>query len=147
MKSAILNFGGTIVTIGNKRNGTSWRVGIQNPLAKRGRSVGTVVLKDTALVTSAVNERFFMKEGVRYHHLLDPTTLKPAQSGVLSVSAVGNCAMDLDALTTALFVMGMEKGIELAKRLEIEVIYLLDNGSIFSTKGFVEKELNFQVNS
>ncbi|MGB4660720.1 MAG: FAD:protein FMN transferase [Mobilitalea sp.] len=147
VKSAILNFGGTIVTIGNKKNGTSWRVGIQNPLAKRGCSVGAVNLKDTAMVTSAVNERFFIKDGIRYHHLLDPTTLKPAQSGVMSISAVGTCAMDLDALTTALFVMGMEKGIALAKSLGIDAIYLLDNGSMFSTNGFVGKDLSFQTNS
>lgn len=146
VKNGILNFGGTILTIGKRFNGSSWRVGIQNPLAKRGRTVGTIDLKDAALVTSAVNERFFIKEGVRYHHLLDPTTLKPAQSSVLSVSATGASAMDLDALTTALFIMGMNKGIELAKMLGIEALYLLDNGCMYSTNGFIEKDLNFQLN-
>jgi len=147
VKSCILNFGGTILTIGQKMNGSSWRVGVQNPLAKRGQSVGTVELKNAALVTSAVNERFFIKEGVRYHHLLDPITLGPAQSGVLSVSATGASAMDLDALTTALFVMGMEKGIEFAKNLGIEVLYLLDNGNIYATNGFIKNDLNFQSNN
>lgn len=143
VSSGILNFGGTILTIGKKSNESSWRVGIQNPMAKRGQSVGTIDLNDSALVTSAVNERFFIKDGLTYHHLLDPLTLKPSQSGVLSVTAAGTCAMDLDALTTALFVLGVDKGTQLANRLGINAIYLLNNGEMYATEGFISKELHF----
>ncbi len=147
VSSGILNFGGTILTIGNKSDGSSWRVGIQNPMAKRGQSVGTIDLNDSALVTSALNERFFLKDGLTYHHLLDPHTLKPAQSGILSVTAAGNFAMDLDALTTALFVLGVDKGFELANMLGINAIYLLNNGEMYATEGFIGKELNFTINN
>lgn len=144
--SGFLNFGGTILTIGKKPNGSSWRVGIQNPLDKRGQSVGAIDLNDGVLVTSAVNERFFIKDGITYHHILDTGTLRPAQSGVLSVSATGASAMDLDALTTAFFVMGIERGIELVNKLKIEVVYLMNNGEMYATSEFVGNKLNFQSN-
>lgn len=136
VQSGMLNFGGTIATIGTKPDGTAWRVGIQNPLAQRGQSIGTVELNHGTMVTSAVNERFFVKDGVLYHHLIDPKTLKPADSGVLGVTASGTCARDLDALTTAFFIMGVNKGIELANNLGIEALFLLSNGTMYATKGF-----------
>ncbi|MFA9379004.1 MAG: FAD:protein FMN transferase [Lachnotalea sp.] len=146
VESGILNFGGTIITIGKKPNGSPWRVGIQNPLDKRGKSVGSIELNDAALVTSAVNERFFIKEGITYHHILDTQSLKPAQSGVLGVSAVGASGMELDALTTALFVMGMDRGINFVNSLGVEVLYLLNNGQMYATKGFTGEKLNFKAN-
>jgi len=143
--SGILNFGGTILTIGKKSNGMAWTVGIQNPIDKRGQSIGYMDLEDNALVTSAINERYFIKDGIFYHHILDPITLKPAKSGVLGVTAAGGCAMDLDAMTTALFVLGVEKGIMLANEMDISVLYLLDNGNMYGTKGFTNGSLNFQT--
>lgn len=144
--NGILNFGGTILTIGKKTNGSSWRVGIQNPLNIRGQSVGTINLNDAALVTSGMNERYFIKDGMKYHHIINPRTLKPSRSNALSVTATGSCAMDLDALTTAFFVMGIAKGIALANTLGVEVLYLLNNGGMYATNGFINKELNFQFN-
>ena len=136
MQSGMLNFGGTIATIGTKPDGTAWRVGIQNPLAQRGQSIGNVELNHGSLVTSAVNERFFVKDGMLYHHLIDPRTLKPADSRVLGVTASGTCARDLDALTTAFFIMGVNNGIELANNLGVEALFLLNNGTMYATKGF-----------
>ena len=145
--SGILNFGGSIMTIGIKKNGAAWRVGIQDPLNKRGKSIGTIGLKDESLVTSAVNERFFKKNGITYHHILDPHTLRPAQSGVLSVTATGGSAMELDALTTALFVLGMKKGIDLANQMGMDVLYLLQNGEMHATNGFVSRDFILQTNN
>ncbi|MEA4964951.1 MAG: FAD:protein FMN transferase [Oscillospiraceae bacterium] len=141
--SALLNFGGTILTIGDRPDGTPWRVGIQNPLLPRGDSVGSVPLTQRALVTSGVNERFFRQGGVRYHHLLDPVTCAPARSGVLSVTAVGDCAMDLDGMTTALFVLGPERGIPLAVRSGLDVLYLTEDGGILATRGFARGKHRF----
>jgi len=141
--SALLNFGGNILTIGKKMDGSTWRIGIQNPLRERGCMVGSIPLEDESLVTSGVNERFFIKNGIRYHHLLDPRTCEPAKSGVLSVSAAGKCSMDLDAFTTALFVSGPKKGLALAKENNIEVFYLLENGEILATKEFAIGKYQF----
>jgi len=144
--SALLNFGGTILTIGGRTDGSPWRVGIQNPLLGRGASVGSVPLTEGALVTSGVNERFFVRKGVRYHHLLDPRTCAPARSGVLSVTAAGANATDLDGYTTAFFVLGPEKGIALAERTGLDVLYLTDDGRILATKGFADGKYRFTRN-
>ncbi|MCI2049355.1 MAG: FAD:protein FMN transferase [Lachnospiraceae bacterium] len=140
---ALLNFGGTICTIGTKQDGSPRRIGIQNPLEQRGRIVGSIPLADGALVTSAVNERSFIKDGVRFHHLLDPRTCFPARSGVLSVSAAGTCAEDLDALTTALFVLGPERGIPLADRLHTDALFLMEGGDMLGTEGFATGRYQF----
>lgn len=143
VKNALLNFGGTILTIGNKADGSAWKVGIQNPMKERGVSVGTILLEDDVLVTSGVNERFFIQNGIRYHHILDPRTCEPSRSNVLSVTAAGGSGMDLDAITTALFVMGVEKGINLANRMGVEALYLMENGQIIATKGFADGKYRF----
>jgi thiamine biosynthesis lipoprotein len=146
VNSALLNFGGTIITIGRKVDGSPWCVGIQNPLMERGISVGRIWISDGVLVTSAVNERFFEVGSIRYHHLLDPRTCAPARSGVLSVTAAGDCATELDGLTTALFVMGAEKGIPFASKLGIDVLYLTEDGNILGTRGFAHGKYKFQAN-
>lgn len=143
--SALLNFGGTIYGVGNRPDGTPWRVGIQNPTQKRGISVGSIHLTDGAVVTSAVNERFFFRDGRRYHHLIDPRTLEPAQSGVLGVSAAGASAMKLDAATTAFFVLGPEKGIALAHQFGMDAIFLMDDGNIYATEGFTGEKYAFEM--
>ena len=140
---ALINFGGTILTLGQKRDKTPWRAGIQNPLQQSGKIVGSFNLGEDVLVTSGVNERFFIKDGIRYHHLLDPATCRPASSGVLSVTAAGGSGMDLDGLTTAFFVLGTEKGIPLAVRLGVEVLYLMESGEIIATKEFADGKYRF----
>lgn len=143
ISSGMLNFGGSISTIGKKKDGTSWRVGIQNPLAERGVSIGSVTLNDQSMVTSAINERFFIEEGILHHHLLDPTTLRPSESGVFGVTAIGESATDLDALTTALFVMGVKKGIAMLNQMKINAVFLLQDGGMYATNGFTQKSINF----
>jgi thiamine biosynthesis lipoprotein len=144
IKSGMLNFGGTVLTIGSKADGTPWKVGIQNPTKERGVSVGTILLDQDVLVTSGVNERFFIQNGIRYHHILDPRTCEPSRSNVLSVTAAGGSGMDLDGITTALFVLGMENGIKLANQLGLEALYLMENGEIIATKGFADGKYRFE---
>ncbi len=134
VKNGIINFGGTVLTIGKNPNGNPWRVGIQNPGMKRGHSIGSMQVGEASVVTSAVNERFFIKDNKLYHHLLDPFTLRPSQSGLYSVTAIGYDAADLDAMTTGLFVMGLEKGVDLANKIGLDAVFLKADGSIYSTQ-------------
>ena len=136
--SALINFGGNIATIGEKQNGESWQVGVQNPLAKRGEFIGTVSLTDQTMVTSGVNERFFIRDGKRYHHILDPRTCRPADSSLLSVTVVGNRSIDMDALSTALFVLGPDEGAKLANQTGCHALFILTNREIFATEGFTK---------
>lgn len=136
--SALINFGGNIATIGKKQNGERWQIGVQNPLAKRGAFIGTIALTDQTMVTSGVNECFFIRDGKRYHHILDPRTCRPADSSLLSVTVVGNRSIDMDALSTALFVLGPDEGAKLANQTGCHALFILTNREIFATDGFTK---------
>jgi len=112
-----------------------WKIGIQNPMAPTGSYLGVLTLSEKTIVTSGSNERFFMKDGIRYHHLLNPLTGKPAQSGLLSVTVVSDCSMEADALTTALFVMGLEQGVRFLKNFDAEAVFITENLGIYLTEG------------
>lgn len=111
--SAAVNAGGDIRLIG-KRGGRPWRIAIQHP-READRPLATLELSDVAVVTSGDYERFFEKEGVRYHHIFDPRTGYPA-GRCRSVTVVAKSAALADALSTAVFVLGPEEGLALLRR-------------------------------
>lgn len=133
--SALVNLGGNIATLGCRPDGHPWRIGIQNPLAATGEFLGVLSVSDKTVVTSGCNERFFIRDGVRYHHILDPRTGRPAQSGLLSVTAVCGSSTDADALTTALFVLGRERGTALLQKTGAEAVFISDDLAITATDG------------
>jgi len=135
IKSAIINLGGNVVTIGEKNPGHEWRVGIQNPLSPTGEYLGVISATNKTIVTSGSNERFFIKDGVRYHHILDPRTGSPAQSELLSATAICSCSTDADAITTALFILGPQNSIELLRKLEVETVFVTKDLSIIVSNG------------
>ncbi|MHB9030729.1 MAG: FAD:protein FMN transferase [Candidatus Latescibacterota bacterium] len=128
VKTALINAGGNIITIGRKPDNSDWVIGVRHP-----RKEETVLVKpvpNTAVATSGDYERFFMKDGVRYHHILDPGTGYPAGKCIGATVWTSN-AMDADALSTTLFLLGPEKGIEFAKKLKVEtLIYFEKDGRI-----------------
>ena len=130
---ALINLGGNVLALGNSFENVPWKIGIQNPLSVRGESVLTIELSDKSVVTSAVNERFFMKDGRRYHHILNPLTGYPASSGLLSASVIADSSMLADALSTAAFVLGAKEGIKLIRFFGAEAIFITENGDILSS--------------
>ena len=135
IKSALINLGGNVVTIGNRPDGKQWQIGIQNPLAPTGQYLGVLSAENKTIVTSGSNERFFIKDGIRYHHILDPRTGKPANSGLLSVTAVCTCSTDADALTTALFILGPEMSVPLLNTINAEAIFVSEDLSVIVSQG------------
>lgn len=125
VKHAILSFGGNIVGIGVKPDGTEWKVGIQDIDKKTGEYM--LVSKNTggSTVTSGIYERGFDLDGVRYHHLLSTENGWPVQNELASVTIFSESSMEGDALSTAAFVLGTEEGLKLIESLEgIEAVFI-----------------------
>lgn len=137
--SALINLGGNIVTVGTKPDGSSWKVGIQDPLAPRGEYLGVVEANDRTVVTSGSYEQFFIKDKIRYHHIIDPRTGYPAQSFLYSVTAICEKSIDADALTTSLFILGYEEGMKLVNQIGAEAIFITDTMEVRMTKGIASK--------
>ena len=113
--SAVIALGGNIVVIGDK-GGQGFNVGITDPFDKAG-VIEEVCVSDTSVVTSGVYERCFEKDGISYHHILDPQTGYPAETDLVSVTIVGDDSMEADALATAVLMMGEEQGKEFVESL------------------------------
>lgn len=139
--SALLELGGNVQTVGAKPDGSQWRVGIQDPASQEGGYLGIVQVADQAVVTSGDYQRYFEQDGQRYCHIMDPDTASPAQSGVDSVTIIGSDGTVCDALSTALFVMGEEKGIQFWRdhpELNFEAIFIAQDGTLAVTAGLAD---------
>ncbi len=115
--AALVNAGGDMYCLGDKAPGTPWRIAVKDP-AKEDGVLGYVELTDKAIATSGDYQNYFMVNGVRYSHILDPRTGRPSTSGPHSVTVVAETCTDADGLATAVFVLGPDKGIELLERLD-----------------------------
>jgi thiamine biosynthesis lipoprotein len=136
LTKALLNFGGNVVSIGSRWDGKPWNVGLHHPdSAERDGIFAVLGSVDDCVVTSGAYERGFELDGVRYHHILDPRTGWPAELKLTSVTLVGQDAMLADALSTAIFIMDVEAGIELAGSYGYSVVLLDIAGSVRFTKG------------
>ncbi len=124
--SAAISLGGNVLVVGANANGEDWRVGIQHPENPQD-IIATVSVKDTSVVTSGGYQRYFEKDGKVYHHILDPETAMPADNGVISSTVITDDDTLADALSTALFVMGVQKASEFYKNNNIEFILVTDN--------------------
>ena len=137
VKNAIISFGGSIACIGESKKGSEgWKIGIKNPFATN-EIVGSINVSDIYVSVSGAYERFFEKDGKRYHHILDPKTGYPAQTDIESVAVISEDAVISDALSTALFVMGKEKALEFYKSnvYSFEAILMLKDGRVIVTDG------------
>jgi thiamine biosynthesis lipoprotein len=136
VSSACSNLGGNVVTLGPKPDGSPWQVGIQHPRQASGL-IGSVSVANQTVVTSGDYQRTFAdRQGKRHHHILDPKTGYPAQSGLVSVSIVTQASWAADALSTALFVAGMEKGLAFLRDLpQTEAVLVDQDLNVYVTQG------------
>jgi FAD:protein FMN transferase len=135
VERALLDFGGNILTIGDKPDGSPWRIGIQNPDSRRGQFLGIVETGPGAVVTSGDYERFFEVDGVRYHHIIDPKTGYPTRNGLRSVTILAEDSIDADALSTAVFVLGVEEGTKLIETLPTVEAAFVTEDTVYLTSG------------
>jgi len=145
--SGLVSIAGDIRTFGLKPDKSPWTIGIKNPrqTSDRDEIMAKIRLTEKAVSTSGDYERYFIAQGKRYHHLLDPKTGLPA-GRCRSVSVVADKAVYTDAFSTAIFVLGPEKGMKLARDLGIETLIIDGNGTAHSTDGLRGK-LTFEKSS
>ncbi len=137
VEHASVNAGGDIRLLGD-RLGRPWRIGIQHPRNSQ-TLIATLELDQVAVVSSGDYERFFEREGVRYHHLFDPRTGRPAAL-CQSVTVVAASAAEADALATAAFVLGPEAGLRFIEAWpQAEVMLVAADGSIVLSAGLKER--------
>lgn len=138
--TAILNLGGNVYVYGDKQDGSDYRIGLRDPLGSENDVAAVIPVKNTSVVTSGVYERFFESGGKTYHHLIDPKTGYPADNGLLAVTVVCDSSNKADALSTALFVMGLSGGLDYAKRTPgIEAVFFTNDKGIYVTSGLEDK--------
>lgn len=131
VKSALINLGGNLFVLGKKDNGKPWKFGIQDPLKPTGTMMGIIEIDSGALVTSGIYERFFEENGKKYHHILDPNTGYPVKNNLAGVSITAPSGLDADALSTVVFMLGIDKGCELLAQFpNTGAIFITTNGKI-----------------
>jgi len=140
-----INLGGNILVLGTKPDGSLWRIGIQNPFFKtRGSIMATVEVKDKTLVTSGPYERYFEEDGKIYHHILDTESGYPVDNELMSVTIIADSSIDADALSTAVFAMGLKRGMSFVEKLDnVDAIFITKDYKVYVTSG--AKEYNFMI--
>ncbi len=139
VSGAIIDFGGNILLIGEKEDGSPWRVGIQDPRQGRGQYLGILEARDVAVVTSGTYERYFEQDGRVYHHILSPQDGYPLENGLLSVTVVAEKSLEADGLSTALFTMGSQEALSYANgREDIAVILVDKRNQVYLSEGLEE---------
>lgn len=146
--SGIVNLGGNVQVLGTKPDGSLWRTAVRHP--QNDSYIGVVNVQDKAVITSGGYERFFEEDGIRYHHIIDPSTGAPANSGLSSVSIISGDGALADGLSTALFIMGEDRAVSFWREHSglFDFIIMDDEGSIKVTEGIedaFESEFDYEI--
>lgn len=128
---AIIDFGGNIYVHGNKPGAENWRVGIKIPEENNNGILGVLPASNTSIITSGTYERYFYKDGVKYHHIIQPATGYPADNGLMSVTVVGKSGLVADAFSTAVFLLGRDEGLAFVERTGIEAIIVNNKKQVY----------------
>ncbi|MBQ2663371.1 MAG: FAD:protein FMN transferase, partial [Clostridia bacterium] len=137
VKSAIISLGGNVQCLGTKPDGTPWKIAIQHPCGDG--FIGTLSASDTAVITSGGYQRFFERDGTVYHHIIDPKTGTSAHSGLKSVTIITPDSTRADGLSTAVYVMGLEKAAELWRGgKDFDMVLMTDDDKVYVTDGIAK---------
>ena len=137
VEHAVLNLGRNILLIGDKQEGTAFTIGIQDPNEEEGVLADVVSATGKSIVTSGIDERYFTYQGKKYHHILDPYTGFPADTGLASVTILSDTSAQGDALSTTCFLLGIEKGMALVEQLDdVEALFITPEGELIPSSGY-----------
>ncbi|MFQ7290703.1 MAG: FAD:protein FMN transferase [Monoglobales bacterium] len=133
--SAIVSLGGNVQALGRKPDGSLWNVAIQDP-GKPDSYIGSLSIENMAVVTSGSYQRYFERDGVTYHHIIDPSEGRPADNGLSSVTIITESGMLGDVLSTALFVLGLDDAVDYWHTYGgFQAVFVDNNGKIYITAG------------
>ncbi|MCT4545203.1 MAG: FAD:protein FMN transferase [Vallitalea sp.] len=136
IEHGVINLGGNILTVGQKPNGDLWKIGIQNPFKSRGEKIGMVSIDQKSVVTSGIYERYLEKDGIRYHHILNPFTGYPVKNNLASVIIISNYSVDGDGLSTVAFSKGLKDGLKFIETIDnTDAIFITKDKEIYLTSG------------
>lgn len=139
IKNGLIDLGGNILVLGKKPDKSLWKVGIQDPFKDRGQFVGILTAEDKSVVTSGYYEKFFEKDGERYHHIINPITGYPSESEIISATIISDKSIDGDGLSTGIYILGVEKGLQIIKKSGVDAILITENKKIYTTPGIKDK--------
>ena len=139
VESGIVSLGGNVQTLGLKPDGSNWTIAVEDP-NDTGSYIGTLSVGETAVVTSGSYQRYFVgNDGVKYHHLIDPSTGKPAENGLVSVTVVCSDGTLADCLSTAMFILGEDAAIKYWRdNGGFDMIMITDDNRVVCTRGLIE---------
>ena len=140
VKHAIIDLGGNLYTLGDKPGNQLWSIGIQDPFNPRGKIIGRLKTANKSIVTSGIYERYLEDaNGRKYHHILDPKTGYPYENEIAGVTIVSDTSTDGDALSTAVFAMGVEEGLAFVEQLDgVDAIFITVDCKVYTTSGLKE---------
>lgn len=149
IEHAMINLGGNVDLLGKKLDGSEWRIAVQDPESEDDY-IGILSVSDKAVITSGGYERYFEEDGVRYHHIIDPSTGYPGNHGLTSVTIVSSDGTLADALSTSLFVMGKDKAIEYwqSHSNQFDTILIDEKGIVYISEdiaGSFESDANIKI--
>lgn len=147
IENAIINLGGNVFILGEKEKDTPFKVGIQDPTSKDGSSIGSISVKNKSVVTSGIYERYLEKDGILYHHMINPSTGYPFDNNLSSVTIISSSSIVGDGLSTTTFGLGLEKGMELIESLDnTDAIFITKDKKVYTTSNLKGK-LNLKNDS
>ncbi len=139
-RSALINLGGNVSVLGRKSKKDAWSVGIQKPFSDRGEVLSVIPAEDNCVISSGIYERYFEKDGVRYHHIIDPKTGYPSETDLMQVTVIGTDDASCDALATCALLVGKDRIREIMSLLYTEenapsLLYVADDGILRDAEG------------
>lgn len=138
--SGIIDLGGNVLTIGNKKDGSEYNIGIQKPFAPAGETITSIKVSDKSVVTSGIYERYYYIDDKIYHHILDKSTGYPVENNLYSVSIICDSSIDGDALSTTCMLLGKKDGLKLIESLDhIEAIFVENDYTVTYSSGLNKK--------
>lgn len=140
ISQGIISLGGNVQTLGKREDGNLWRIAIKDPEDSQ-QYLGIVEVSDEAVITSGGYERYFEENGENYHHIIDPATGYPADSGLISVTIVSSDGTLADGLSTSLYIMGLQMAEDYWREHEneFEAVLVTESGEIVVTEGLARR--------